>query len=184
MACLLQGGNILPFYSTDGEYLFRQEAYFHYLFGVNEDGFWGALDIRNVSKHWLASQKLRLRYWPAYTLPLGLCWAAMRLPPNSQERIQEPTAARAPVSLVAHTPTPPPPNRHPTLLPHLMLLSYIHTLYPAGSFIPVHSQAGRLICCVVWTCARTRLLQGGTHSQGWQEGGEGKVRESLVIMKL
>lgn len=47
MACLLQGGNILPFYSTDGEYLFRQEAYFHYLFGVNEDGFWGALDIRN-----------------------------------------------------------------------------------------------------------------------------------------
>jgi Xaa-Pro dipeptidase len=36
-------------YTTDGEQLFRQEAYFHYLFGVNEDGFWGALDVRNVS---------------------------------------------------------------------------------------------------------------------------------------
>lgn len=46
---LLQGGNILPFYNTDGEYLFRQEGFFHYLFGVNEDGFWGALDVRTVS---------------------------------------------------------------------------------------------------------------------------------------
>jgi hypothetical protein len=43
-----QGGSILPFYSTDGEYLFRQEGYFHYLFGINEDNVWGALDARNV----------------------------------------------------------------------------------------------------------------------------------------
>jgi hypothetical protein len=40
---------VQPVYTTDGEMLFRQEAYFHYLFGVNEDGFWGALDTRNVS---------------------------------------------------------------------------------------------------------------------------------------
>lgn len=38
-----------PVYATDGEMLFRQEAYFHYLFGVNEDGFWGAVDVRDVS---------------------------------------------------------------------------------------------------------------------------------------
>lgn len=46
----VQGGSILPVYSTDGEHLFRQEPYFHYLFGVNEDDCWGALDVRNVSK--------------------------------------------------------------------------------------------------------------------------------------
>jgi hypothetical protein len=46
---LPQGGDVQPVYTTDGEMLFRQEAYFHYLFGVNEDGFWGALDTRNVS---------------------------------------------------------------------------------------------------------------------------------------
>lgn len=44
-----------PVYTTDGEQLFRQESYLHYLFGVNEDGFWGALDVRNVSKQ--AQQK-------------------------------------------------------------------------------------------------------------------------------
>jgi hypothetical protein len=44
-----QGGTVLQFYNTDGEYLFRQEGYFHYLWGVNEDGLWGALDVRNVS---------------------------------------------------------------------------------------------------------------------------------------
>jgi len=30
-----QAGSTLPVYDTDGEILFRQEAYFHYLFGVN-----------------------------------------------------------------------------------------------------------------------------------------------------
>lgn len=32
---LVQGGSTLPVYDTDGEILFRQEAFFHYLFGVN-----------------------------------------------------------------------------------------------------------------------------------------------------
>lgn len=31
-----QAGETLPVYNTDGEMLFRQEAFFHYLFGVNE----------------------------------------------------------------------------------------------------------------------------------------------------
>lgn len=44
---LLKGGDVQPVYTTDGEQLFRQESYLHYLFGVNEDGFWGALDVRN-----------------------------------------------------------------------------------------------------------------------------------------
>jgi hypothetical protein len=44
-----QGGEVQGVYSTDGELIMRQEAYFHYLFGVNEDGFWAALDVRNVS---------------------------------------------------------------------------------------------------------------------------------------
>jgi hypothetical protein len=55
--CPQQGGSILPFYSSDGEYLFRQEAYFHYMFGANEDNVWGALDVRNVS----AKQELQVQ---------------------------------------------------------------------------------------------------------------------------
>jgi Xaa-Pro dipeptidase len=44
-AGIAQGGETLPVYDTDGEILFRQEAYFHYLFGVNEGepGFYGAI---------------------------------------------------------------------------------------------------------------------------------------------
>jgi len=44
-----QGGDALPVYATDGEILFRQDAYMHYLFGVMEEGFWGAVDTRDVS---------------------------------------------------------------------------------------------------------------------------------------
>jgi hypothetical protein len=46
---LLKGGDALPVYNTDGEVLFRQDAYFHHLFGVIEEGFWGAVDTRDVS---------------------------------------------------------------------------------------------------------------------------------------
>lgn len=42
---LLKGGDVLPVYDTDGEILLRQEAFFHYLFGVEEEGFLGALDL-------------------------------------------------------------------------------------------------------------------------------------------
>lgn len=44
---LLKGGDALPVYATDGEVLFRQDAYFFYLFGVVEEGFWGAIDLRD-----------------------------------------------------------------------------------------------------------------------------------------
>lgn len=48
---LLKGGDTLNVYSTDGEMLMRQDAYLHYLFGVNEDGFFGALDARTGKSH-------------------------------------------------------------------------------------------------------------------------------------
>nr|BAN38310.1 Xaa-Pro dipeptidase, putative [Entamoeba histolytica] len=41
----LEGGLELPFYDTDGEYLFRQESNFHYLFGVKEAGFYGIVKM-------------------------------------------------------------------------------------------------------------------------------------------
>ncbi|ELP91110.1 Xaa-Pro dipeptidase, putative [Entamoeba invadens IP1] len=41
----LEGGLELPFYDTDGEYLFRQESNFHYLFGVKEAGFLGLIKM-------------------------------------------------------------------------------------------------------------------------------------------
>jgi Xaa-Pro dipeptidase len=44
---LLQGGKTLPVDATDGEILFRQEAFFHHLFGANEDGLYGTLDVRS-----------------------------------------------------------------------------------------------------------------------------------------
>ena len=42
---LLEGGKAAMRDSTDHEELFRQESYFHYLFGVAEDGFYGAVDV-------------------------------------------------------------------------------------------------------------------------------------------
>lgn len=44
---LLQGGTAFAVHSTDADGVFRQESYFHYLFGVTEDSFYGALDVRS-----------------------------------------------------------------------------------------------------------------------------------------
>ncbi|XP_030369453.1 xaa-Pro dipeptidase [Scaptodrosophila lebanonensis] len=43
---LLEGGKDLSLYNTDVEYVFRQESYFQYLFGVKEPGCYGLLDIK------------------------------------------------------------------------------------------------------------------------------------------
>eukprot|EP01104_Vermistella_antarctica_P016383 TRINITY_DN5563_c0_g1_i3.p1 TRINITY_DN5563_c0_g1~~TRINITY_DN5563_c0_g1_i3.p1 ORF type:complete len:337 (-),score=47.18 TRINITY_DN5563_c0_g1_i3:100-1110(-) len=42
---LLQGGDDLPINDTDLEYLFWQDKYFHYLFGVVTPGYYGAIDL-------------------------------------------------------------------------------------------------------------------------------------------
>lgn len=42
---LLQGGDTLPLYNTDVDYLFRQEPFFMYHFGVREPGFYGTVDV-------------------------------------------------------------------------------------------------------------------------------------------
>ncbi|KAJ3199077.1 hypothetical protein HDU82_000738 [Entophlyctis luteolus] len=45
----LEGGRSEFRHDTDHEHLFRQESYFHYLFGINEPGLYGILDLRNDS---------------------------------------------------------------------------------------------------------------------------------------
>ncbi|XP_031624855.1 xaa-Pro dipeptidase [Contarinia nasturtii] len=42
---LLQGGNSINFYNTDTEYVFRQEPFFTYFFGVREPEFYGAVNV-------------------------------------------------------------------------------------------------------------------------------------------
>lgn len=43
----VQGGQAQHLYTSDNEPLFRQEAFFQYLFGVNDaEGFYGAFDLR------------------------------------------------------------------------------------------------------------------------------------------
>ncbi|CAL8463429.1 g2963 [Coccomyxa elongata] len=44
---VLKGGGPFHVYSTDMEGIFRQESYFHYIFGVQEEEYYGALDIRD-----------------------------------------------------------------------------------------------------------------------------------------
>ncbi|XP_055390531.1 xaa-Pro dipeptidase-like [Condylostylus longicornis] len=44
---LLQGGNDVSFNDTDVDYLFRQESYFQYMFGVKEPGCYGAVHIES-----------------------------------------------------------------------------------------------------------------------------------------
>nr|BAN21025.1 xaa-pro dipeptidase pepd/pepq [Riptortus pedestris] len=41
----LQGGVAINHYNTDTEYPFRQEPFFHWLFGVTEPNFYGAIDV-------------------------------------------------------------------------------------------------------------------------------------------
>jgi Xaa-Pro dipeptidase len=43
----MQGGGPFHIYSTDMEGVFRQESYFHYLFGVEEEDYFGAIDVRD-----------------------------------------------------------------------------------------------------------------------------------------
>ena len=42
---LLRGGEAMLRNDTDHEEIFRQESYFHYLFGVKEPGWWGVIDL-------------------------------------------------------------------------------------------------------------------------------------------
>jgi len=42
---ILKGGETPYRHETDHEQLFRQESYFHYLFGVKDPDFWGAIDV-------------------------------------------------------------------------------------------------------------------------------------------
>eukprot|EP01041_Mallomonas_annulata_P004171 gene4171-8290_t len=42
---LLCGGKAQTTFDTDGEPIFRQDSWFHYLFGVKEPGFWGTINL-------------------------------------------------------------------------------------------------------------------------------------------
>jgi len=42
---LLRGGEAAMRNDTDHEEIFRQESYFHYLFGVKEPGWWGVIEL-------------------------------------------------------------------------------------------------------------------------------------------
>ncbi|KAG4069734.1 hypothetical protein HA402_008572 [Bradysia odoriphaga] len=44
---LLQGGDSINLYNTDVEYVFRQEPFFTYFFGVREPGCYGAVNVTN-----------------------------------------------------------------------------------------------------------------------------------------
>ncbi|XP_057291704.1 xaa-Pro dipeptidase-like [Hydractinia symbiolongicarpus] len=58
---LIQGGESETLHSTDRERLFRQESYFHWLFGVKEPDCYGAIDI-NTGKSILFVPKLPESY--------------------------------------------------------------------------------------------------------------------------
>lgn len=44
---LLQGGSDISLYDTDVDYVFRQESYFQYCFGVKEPGCYGAIHVNS-----------------------------------------------------------------------------------------------------------------------------------------
>lgn len=48
---VLQGGEGVSVNDTDTEYIFRQESYFHWTFGVLEPGFFGAIEIGTGFSH-------------------------------------------------------------------------------------------------------------------------------------
>lgn len=48
---LLQGGDDVPFYDTDTTYLFRQESYFMWAFGITDPGCFGVIEIDSGIVH-------------------------------------------------------------------------------------------------------------------------------------
>ncbi|KAL3281512.1 hypothetical protein HHI36_004719 [Cryptolaemus montrouzieri] len=48
---LLEGGDDVPFYDTDTTYLFRQESYFMWAFGITEPGCFGAIEVDTGIAH-------------------------------------------------------------------------------------------------------------------------------------
>jgi hypothetical protein len=96
-------------YATDGEILFRQCAYFHYLFGVAEEGFWGAVDTRDVSHRagggvgsWCSGGIM----WPRHCAGDGVSHrAAGRFGPATR-RGRESGPAQLPDGNPSRTPTP------------------------------------------------------------------------------
>jgi Xaa-Pro dipeptidase len=48
---IFEGGSAKTRHDTDHELLFRQESYFHYLFGVKEPDFYGLIDLTTHKSH-------------------------------------------------------------------------------------------------------------------------------------
>ncbi|XP_044750162.1 xaa-Pro dipeptidase [Coccinella septempunctata] len=48
---LLQGGNDVPVHDTDTTYLFRQESYFMWAFGITDPGCYGAIEVDSGNAH-------------------------------------------------------------------------------------------------------------------------------------
>lgn len=74
---LLQGGPTAHLYTSDNEPLFRQEAFFHYLFGVSDrEDCWGALDLR-TQRSFLFIPRLPQSYavWMGHILSPEEVWA-------------------------------------------------------------------------------------------------------------
>mmetsp|Transcript_25149 Transcript_25149/g.35237 ORF Transcript_25149/g.35237 Transcript_25149/m.35237 type:complete len:493 (+) Transcript_25149:71-1549(+) len=69
---LLQGGKSTIRYATDHEPLFRQESFFHYLFGVKEPDCYGAIDLQS-RKSYLFVPRLPSEYgvWMGKIQPLS-----------------------------------------------------------------------------------------------------------------
>ncbi|XP_049826665.1 xaa-Pro dipeptidase isoform X2 [Aethina tumida] len=57
----LQGGSEIPFYDTDTTYIFRQESYFTWCFGVTEADCYGAIDV-NTGESYLFVPRLPESY--------------------------------------------------------------------------------------------------------------------------
>lgn len=58
---LLEGGKAEERHDTDHEHVFRQEGFFHYLFGVKEPNFFGLIDVTN-RKSYLLIERLPAEY--------------------------------------------------------------------------------------------------------------------------
>ncbi|CAH0392193.1 unnamed protein product [Bemisia tabaci] len=58
---VMKGGSGVSLYDTDIEYLFRQEGYFHWAFGVEEPDFYAAIEV-NTGKSHLFAPRLPAEY--------------------------------------------------------------------------------------------------------------------------
>ena len=100
----LEGGNAVTRFDTDHEPIFRQESYFHYLFGVREPDFRGGINIKSgesylfcpklpqeyatIMGHIATCEEIKNEYLVDHVMNLAVGWVLSHRPQHSCQLLE------------------------------------------------------------------------------------------------